>query len=381
MSTDNLLALESKKSFDWKIILIGFFALAIICATAFYFYTAGKPKEKTGEEILSGEIRNSVVLMMAQPTFSGDEFEAQILGKGELQRFDWRKKEAYFSFPQADEKEFNEFTDKFFADRAKVELGLNVGGKIKLGDYVLTVSKENGYFFKTALDNIKIETPQTLKFPFKNSTYDLTLAELNNFTNNSQVYGGRMIAENPQIKDAPKMVFANHAIMVAKPNEPSLKRLTDEILKDAGDNREQRIQKLADFVSNEIEYSYTEEVGAGETLKRADEVLMTRSGDCSNKTILLASLLEQIGEDYVLLYCPRHITVAVPQGNFENKNKMDFEWEGKPWLIAETTLPGFQIGDTRVANFDKLTPVNYVQVPKLPNVIFDASSYNLIKLW
>lgn len=381
MSIENLYSLQPKKSLDWKLILIGLLALAIAVSVGFYLYSAGKPKEKTSEEILNGEIRNSVVLMMAQPTFSGDEFETQILGKGEMQRFDWRKKEAYFSFPKTDDQEFDDFVRKFFIDRAKVEIGLNVGGAIKLGDYVLTVSPENDRFFKTPLDNIKIEPQQTLKFAFKNLTYDLTLEELNNFINNSQVYGGRMIAENPQRGDAPKMVFANHAIMVARPNEPSLKRLTDEILKDAGVNREQRIQKLVDFVSNEIDYSYTEAVGSGETLKRADEVLMTRNGDCSNKTILLASLLEQIGEEYVLLYCPRHITVAVPQGNFENRNKMDFTWEGKPWLIAETTLAGFQVGDTRVANFDKLTPVNYVQVPKLPNVIFDASSYDLIKLW
>lgn len=381
MSDGSLFYSETNKSSNWKIFLIGFVALAIICATAFYFYSAGKPREITKEEILADEIRNTVVLMLAQPKFSGEEFETQILGKGEMQRFDWRKKEAYFSFPQAEEKEFDEFVNKFFVDRAKIEIGEEIRGKIALGDYVLTVSPENAKFFRTALDNIKIETKQTLKFPFQNLTYDLTLEELNDFTNNSQVYGGRMIAEQPQMKDSPKIVFANHGIMVAKPTEPSLKRLTEEILKGVENNREQKIQRLVDFVSQEIEYSYTEAVGASETLKRADETLMTRTADCSNKTILLASLLEQIGEDYILLYCPQHITVAVPQGNFANENKMDFKWEGKPWLIAETTLPGFQVGNTKVANFTKMTPVNYVQVPKLPNVIFDASSYNLIKLW
>ncbi len=384
MSDGSIFDSETKNSSStWKIFLIGFLALAVVCSAAFYFYSAGKPREITGEEILGGEIRNSVVMMLAQPIFSGNEFETQILGRGKLQRFDWRKKEVYFSFPQSEEKEFDEFAGKFFVDRAKVETGAEINGKINLGDYVLTVSPENKRFFKTALDNIKIETKQTLKFPFKNLNYDLTLEELNNFTNNSQIYGGRLIAEQPQIKDSPKIVFANHGIMVAKPNEPSLKRLTDEILKGepVENNRERRIQKLVDFVSNQIEYSYTEAVGTSETLKRADEVLMTRTGDCSNKTILLASLLEQIDEKYILLYCPRHITVAVPQGNFPNENKMDFEWEGKPWLIAETTLPGFQVGQTKVANFTKMTPVNYVQNPKMPNIIFDASSFNLIKLW
>jgi hypothetical protein len=157
--------------------------------------------------------------------------------------------------------------------------------------------------------------------------------------------------------------------------------LTGELLKETEDSREKKIQRLVDFVSNEIEYSYTEAVGGGETLKRASEVLMTRSADCSNKTILLASLLEQIGEDYILLYCPQHITVAVPQGNFPNENKLDFTWNGKPWMIAETTLPHFQIGKTRVQNFNKLTKIQYVQNPKETNIIFDANSYALLKFY
>lgn len=167
--------------------------------------------------------------------------------------------------------------------------------------------------------------------------------------------------------------------MVAKPGEPSLKRLAEELVRDAGTDRYARIQALVDFVSNEIQYSYTEALSRGETLKRGSETLMTRTGDCSNKTILLASLLEQIGEEYLLLYTPRHITVAVPQGEFVNANKLDFTWDGKPWLIAETTVPGFKIGQTMVTESRLLTKVEYVQNPKNSGVIFDANSYEVLK--
>src|SRR5438045_9025125 len=105
---------------------------------------------------------------------------------------------------------------------------------------------------------------------------------------------------------------------------------------------------------------------------------MTRSADCSNKTILLASLLEQINEEYILLYCPRHITVAVPQGNFANENKIDFTWNQKPWLIAETTAVGFQIGKSQVQQYSLLTNVQYIQDPKNSNVIHDANSYQIL---
>jgi hypothetical protein len=266
--------------------------------------------------------------------------------------------------------------NKHFVDPAKLEIGKESGGKIKLDDYTLTVSPEYFYFFKSSFENIKVDADKTLNFPFKNANYTLSFDELRNFANNSQVYGGKLIAENSRRKEDPVIVFANHGIMVAKPNEPSLQRLTNELLKDEaiGNNRERKIQRLVDFVSNEA-------VGRSETLKRANEVLMTRTADCSNKTILLASLLEQIGEEYILLYCPQHITVAVPQGNFQNDNKLDFEWNGKPWLIAETTLPGFEVGKTRVQDFTKLATVNYVQVPRQKDIIFDASSYNLLKFY
>jgi hypothetical protein len=218
-------------------------------------------------------------------------------------------------------------------------------------------------------------------FPFNGVSYSASLDELRRLTNDSMLYGGRLITQAPERKDGPNIIFANHAIMVSKPQEPTLERLANELLKDVGDSREARIQRLVDFVSNEIEYSFTEAVGRRETLKRANETLMSRSGDCSNKTILLASLLEQINEDYILLYCPRHITVAVPQGDFANENGLDFTWNQKSWMIAESTAPGFQIGRSRVAEPNRLTSVQYVQNPKNSDVIFDANSYELLKFF
>ncbi len=383
MSSGSLFDSQSKKSSNWKIFLIGFLVLIVVSSVAFGLYWRSMPREKTSDEWLAEEIRDSTVMMLSQPRFSGDEFEKQILGKGKFQWFDRKKREAYFSYPQAEASEFDEFLNKYLVSRAKIEMGTETNGKSKIGDFTLQLSPENQYFFKTPLENIKIEPNQTLSFSFKNINYTLNLGELKGFTDNSKVYGGKLMAEASTNKNQPKIIFANHGIMVAKPNEPSLKRLTDDLLKDEaiGNDREKRIQRLVDFVSNEIEYSYTEAVAPRETLKRADEILMTRIGDCSNKTILLASLLEQIGEDYVLLYCPRHITVAVPQGNYTNENKLDFVYENKQFLIAESTLPGFQIGKTRVNQFETLINVDYVQSPKQINLIFDARSYKYLNFW
>lgn len=369
---------DIKRGPSIKIVLIAVAAFLGLAAAGYaaYWYTSPVPPDPG--EVWSAEVRESMVFMLAQPSFSGEEFRKQLLGKGRIAKYAWREKQVYFTFPETGEEEFQEFLKKHIVDPAKVDFGKLENGRIKLNDYELRISPAASRFFKTHTDNFRLDARQTLTFPFSSVNYTASLEELRNLANNSQIYRGRMVMKAPARKDEPQMVFANHGIMVARPGEPSLKRLADELLKDVGDNREARIQRLVDFVSAEIEYSFTEAVAPQEKLKRASETLMTRSADCSNKTILLASLLEQINEEYVLLYCPRHITVAVPQGNFANENKLDFTWSGKPWMIAETTLPGFQIGVTRVQDSNKLTFVNYVQDPKLSEVIYDASSFEVL---
>jgi hypothetical protein len=362
-----------------KIVGIATVALVVLCgaATAFYFYT--KPKAQTPEEARAIETRDTMVLMLSQPTFSGEDFRQQVLGKGRLVKFVTSLKDAYFIFPADNDEEFQQFVGKYFVDPTKLEYSKLVNGEDELGGY--KIPAENGTkFFRTTLENIQFDPNQELSFKLADATYGVSLNELRNLANNSELYGGRLIARAPSRRDGPQFIFANHGIMVAKPGEPSLKRLVDELLKDVPNDRNSRIQRLVDFVSKDIEYSYVEAT-SGETLKRASETLMTRTGDCSNKTILLASLLEQINEEYLLIYVPGHITVIVPQGDLPDENGLDFTWNQKNWLIAETTLPGFQIGKTKVADSLRLTRVNYVQDPKNSDVIFDANSYEVLKFF
>ena len=368
-----------KRGPNLKIVVIALVALLGFCSAAvgLYFYT--KPVPRSSDEARAEEIRDTTVLMLASPTFSGEEFRQQILGKGRLVKFVRTLKDAYFIFPADNDQEFQQFVGKYFVDPAKVEFAKLENGEAELGGYKMPVDA-GMKFFRTSLENIQIDPNQQLNFPLADANYSVSLNELRNLVNTSELYGGKLVARAPSRRDEPQFVFANHGIMVAKPGEPSLQRLTDQLLRDVPNDRNARIQRLVDFVSKDIEYSFVEAT-SGETLKRASETLMTRSGDCSNKTILLASLLEQIGEQYLLIYVPGHITVIVPQGDLPDENKLDFTWDNKNWLIAETTLPGFQIGRSKVADSLRLTHVNYVQDPKNADVIFDANSYEVLKFF
>ena len=316
-------------------------------------------------------------MLLAQPGFSGESFREQVLGKVRVQRYYLDKKEIYFSAPASGEQEFNDAVASFIIDRQKLVFAEDAGEKFKLDALSLRKTPDTGYFFKTRLENLKFDPNAEFEFSFQDANYKLSMSELLDFLNNKQVYGGRLAAStNPKI-DGKAIMFGNHGAMVARADEPSLKRLVAQILGDAPENlsREAKIQKLLDFVTNQIAYDYNEALGRQETLKRPNEVLMTRTSDCSNKTILMASFLEQIGEDYILLYCPRHITVGVPQGAFPYENNLSFEWEGKNYIVAETTLPSFQIGKTRVADTLLLNTVNYVQRPKNSEIIFEAHTF------
>jgi hypothetical protein len=233
-------------------------------------------------------------------------------------------------------------------------------------------------FFKTPIDNIKFDSGTVLKFPFKQATYTLDMHELEHFLDNKSIFGGRMNARMEQTRAGKPVIFANHGALVGKPQETSLRRFVDELTRDIPPDtegaREARVQRVLDFVSQEIKYDLRETTYRFELLKRPNEVLMSRQSDCSNKAILLGSMLEQLGEDYLFVYTPDHITVAVKQGSFPVRNGLFLAWQGEVWLVAEGTTPGFQIGVTHLKEETRFKQFQHVQRPRDRDIIFDLAT-------
>jgi len=332
--------------------------------------------ERTADE----RTRDAVLSCLAYPGFAGTKVAEQVLGPVHFELLQVTDKEVYFSAP-APEKlgaTLESIVGRFIIDSKRIVMAQDDEGRLRLGKYSLQRSEGKNVFFKTPVDNIKFDSGTVLKFPFKEATYTLDMHELENFLMNKSIFGGRMNARMEQMRNGRPVIFANHGAFVANPQEPSLRRFVDELTRDiqpgAEGAREARVQRVLDFVSREIKYDLRETTYNFELLKRPNEVLMSAESDCSNKAILLGSLLEQLGEDYLFVYTPDHITVAVKQGNFPVRNNLFLAWQGEVWLIAEGTAPGFRIGVDRVQEQARLKQFQHVQRPRDRDKIFDLAT-------
>ena len=373
------------RSRAWKVILAVVIVLALgggawaIYKRSVSSAVAGKRRqlvERTADE----RTRDAVLSCLAQPGFVGTKVSEQVLGAVHFELLQVSDKEVYFSAPAPEKvgQPLESLVARFIIDPKRIVMAQDDAGRLRLGKYSLLRSEEKNVFFKTAVDNIKFDAGTVLKFPFKEATYTLDMHELEDFLINKSIFGGRMNARMEKMRDGRPVIFANHGAFVANPQEPSLRRFVDELTRDiqpgAEGAREARVQRVLDFVSREIKYDLRETTYNFELLKRPNEVLMSAESDCSNKAILLGSLLEQLGEDYLFVYTPDHITVAVKQGAFPASNGLFLGWQGEVWLIAEGTAPGFRIGLDHLQEESRLKQFQHVQRPRDRDVIFDLAT-------
>ena len=380
---------ESRGSKVWKLIVAVIAVLAVGGAAWVIWYKRGISSRRSSSEArkqfvpptLEERTRDAMLACLAQPGFVGSKLGEQVLGRVKLELLQVPDREVYFSTPAPEtvDQEFESMIVPFLIDPKRIVKAEDDGtGRLRLGKYSLLRSDDKHFFFKTPLENIKFDPAIVLKFPFKLATYTLSMSELSDFLQNKSIFGGRINARSEQLRAGQPIVFANHGALVAKPQETSLRRFVDELTRDIPPDgegaREARVQRVLDFVSREIRYDMREATYNFELLKRPNEVLMSGESDCSNKAILLGSLLEQLGEDYLFVYTPDHITVAVRQGGFPVRNGLFLPWQAEVWLIAEGTAPGFRIGLDKLRDEKRFKQFRHIQRPRDRNVIFDLNS-------
>ena len=251
----------------------------------------------------------------------------------------------------------------------KVEFSKFKNGIQTLGDYRFNDTSALFFRFPDSLFNLKKKLVFSVRYgPL---TYTIKDSELVNYMTTRSVYGGEMyITKNGQERE---LIYGlNHGAFVSDKKEPSLQRLVKKITGDCK-SQEEKVQALLNFVTRSIKYSFNEAYSSHETLKRPNEVLMTGSSDCSGKTILFASFLEQIGVDYRLAYMANHIAVYV-KGNFPLSNNNHIRIDGKNYFLAETTCADYIIGKSVLADESQFHLIKFIQKVGQHSVITNMSS-------
>ncbi len=286
----------------------------------------------------NAKLRTTVLSYLSQPKFSSADFLAQISGtQATFRMYDLDAGQVYLSVPVRayhDKKTLANLT----SHTERVEFGKTVdnrfeGAHIQIGDVIL--NKPGNYFFRFPADDFRVDPKDKITVKFPSAIYTITMNELMQFVDNSSIYGGLLTVDKGTDRNGVHHTFENHGAFVAKKKEKSLDRLVHNLTPRDG-SFEADTQALLDFVTGDLRYDFDEANDTVETLKRPNEVLMSRGSDCSGKVIAYASLLEQTGADYRLVYLDHHITVAVA-GNFSTANGMNFSLGRKTYFIAETT--------------------------------------------
>lgn len=317
--------------------------------------TAGVVAKKYRDYRREFGFRNGIATYMGLPKFSGRDFaEKAMESDARFKLYDVDNNVIYFGSTKKPEDVLHSVSEQ--PERAKI---LGNQEKRKLFD------SYPGNIFSFPVADLRLDRNKVVTTDFGNVTYDISLAEL------SDLIDGRSICGSYEEVSTEMYVgihgLTNHQFYMSKKGEPSLDRFTKRLINGV-DTNEIKAQALLNFVTRKIRYDGSYTLGGPQKIKRANEVLMTKEADCSGKSTLYASLLEQANIDYYMMYfLPEsgdgHMAIAV-EGNFPDRNGLSFNINGKRYSIAETTMEGFRIGLTQVERADNIyrTGKRYVQM-------------------
>ncbi len=332
----------------------------LLLVTLALFYACSKQEKMTEDPY--AKMQMEAVNLIAQPTFSGDYmFYKLTSARAVLERYYVDTKQLYFTCDTADFNASN--LDKFVINRDSVTRAKEENGVLVLEDK--RYNDPGRAFFKMSVSNFKIDSNRVIETKYENDIkYRITLPQILDFTYLRSALGGGAIALTEN-----NTHFMNHGSVVAKTGEPSLKDLVAQLTKDIL-TQEQKAQKLLDFVTKQIEYNKDEAESGYETIKRPDEVLFTKNSDCSGKTILYASLLQQLNIKWCLFYFEKHVCVGVA-GNFTGNNQLKFKLKNTDYYLAEITDPNAIIGYDSWQGEMNEGNLEYYQVSETGSDIFD----------
>ncbi len=351
----------------YKILILVLAFISLVGLSITYFVWRASYNEESVDH--QKELRSTLLAYLSNPGFTHPEFSEQLTGtKAKLQVNQRDEHLLYFSIDR-DILDKDLTLSRLCIDPKVVEFAKKKGSYHSLGKYRFYGEQSIFFRFPDSLFHVRKEIQFIVNY--KPYAYSISAEELYDFISNKTVYGGsNYITKNGKKMD-PVMTM-NHGAYVSVKDEPTIKRFTQQLIKSCK-TQEEKIQVLLNFVTNRIKYSMYEANAVSEILKRPNEILMSGNSDCSGKTILFASFLEQIGASYRLAYMKGHITVYV-KGNFPDSNGYRLNVDGEFYDLAEVTCPNFRIGETILLDERVQYYIKFIQKVGKPSFLINNSS-------
>lgn len=207
--------------------------------------------------------------------------------------------------------------------------------------YPFRFDKKGWLLFRFPAKNFVIKNT-VIKRGFSKVDFIVGTREIEGFLTNESIFGGSCYFK------ASSKAIQNVGALVSPPMTISIHSLAWQLVSES-DSEEVKTQKLLDFVNEDIKNVKEGIEDKLDVWKRSMEILLTGEGDCSSKTVLFASLLENSGIDYLLGYIgpsPDLVDHAViyVTGDFEDTTGESFSYKEQNYFLAETTSTKFEIG-------------------------------------
>jgi len=181
---------------------------------------------------------------------------------------------------------------------------------------------------------LSIDIPQYYKWNY-NGTRELNVAiTLSSYVNYSE-------------KQRPRDLAGLADMVKESKSDPSIKSLVNQ-LSEIADTKRYNDRQLADYVASFVQsMPYTVDYdtkGRDEYPRYPVETLFERGGDCEDTSILIATLLDSLGINVVLLHLEgeHHIALGV---DVPLSYGYYYEYIGTKYWFLETTAEGWRVGD------------------------------------
>ena len=156
-------------------------------------------------------------------------------------------------------------------------------------------------------------------------------------------------------KDQPRGYYSKKWRKFVTPNDPTIQTIVQDVVDVSKTSKDTNKARIAiNFVTSMIYEKDIEYNGNGEWPKYPIETIIEEKGDCEDTSFLMASVLEALGYDTVLLKFTGHLAVGLScsncKGTYYNHNGKKYyflestsspgEWEiGRSWGDFKTEIP------------------------------------------